>query len=377
MITFTRLCCVAIFVALLAGSPQAAWSQSYQVKNLGDFGFISLGAINDDNQIAGTISSQQDPDLFRAAIWSSSTGVVALGGPGVAAAGVPTAISPSGRVVVGYAVFKDSSEHAVIWNDGVPTDINVQTHHVDGNRRAKTRAYSINGIGEVVGYYYRDSSNQRSFIYQSGAWGLIWDRDDCHAVAINSSAKVVGWCDLKGNAQRHAQNAVYRDYPNSKQTILDQSGIGIPTNDDPSRAKSDFIAVGVNSSSWIVGTAAFPDASQPQAEPIRKAVVWQPNQGIRDLGNLGGAYIYCDSVAINDPGQIIGICSDSYAGGGNSRPFIWDINHGIRDLNNLVSTNFGWRVTAVMGINGSGNIIAMGVSSNTGQKPQPILLTVQ
>jgi probable HAF family extracellular repeat protein len=130
------------------------------VHGMQDIGYLPGGngsstafAINDQGQVVGEsyVLGVSGLDAF---LWESATGMTDLGtlpdGHGTRAVG----INNKGQVVGYTAVGPSAEAHAVLWDNGIPTDIGLGS------------ALGINDAGQVVG-----GGSSASF-----AHGFIWDR---------------------------------------------------------------------------------------------------------------------------------------------------------------------------------------------------------
>lgn len=82
----------------------------------------------------------------------------------------------------------------------------------------------------------------------------------------------------------------------------------------------------------------------------RHAFIWDPNNGLVDLGTLGGSTSQIE--AMNDSGQAIGISRDP---NGRWQDFFWDTDTGI--LNLSASTNDPNRSLKAHGLNNAGTLV--------------------
>jgi probable HAF family extracellular repeat protein len=98
---------------------------------------------------------------------------------------------------------------------------------------------------------------------------------------------------------------------------------------------------------------------------VTHAFLWTPSGGMQNLGTLGG-----DSSALdlNNNGDVVG--TSTAAMGGHA--FHWTSSTGMQDLNTLIPADSGVILTAAIGINNAGWIIAIGAV--TVDQSQPLNL---
>jgi probable HAF family extracellular repeat protein len=88
------------------------------------------------------------------------------------------------------------------------------------------------------------------------------------------------------------------------------------------------------------------------------AFLWTSGKGMQDLGTLAGD-VNSVGVAINDEGQVVGASVDANF---NPRAFLWQ-NGTMTDLNSLIPTNSPLFLMLACGINSSGQIVGVAVTS--------------
>jgi probable HAF family extracellular repeat protein len=100
---------------------------------------------------------------------------------------------------------------------------------------------------------------------------------------------------------------------------------------------------------------------------VDRAVYWNQNGTMQDIGTLGGTAATARS--INDAGKVVGWAT---TGGRKavSHAFLWDSSTGMRDLNALKSPTdtSGLELTSAAKINNAGQILAGGTSKTLGSK---------
>jgi probable HAF family extracellular repeat protein len=91
----------------------------------------------------------------------------------------------------------------------------------------------------------------------------------------------------------------------------------------------------------------------------QRAVLWEPDGSVRDLGTLPGQ-TFAGTSRINDHGEIVG-WSAGPGGTESWRAFLWTEDEGMLDLNDLLdASGRRWDLEIASGINESGQIIASG-----------------
>jgi probable HAF family extracellular repeat protein len=169
----------------------------------------------------------------------------------------------------------------------------------------------INNQGEVVGV-----SGPRAVRFALGAvedLGTLTGGNQSTAVAINDLGTVAGDSQFQdGGSIRHA--TLFRNG-----TLTDLGFL--PSWGNYSRA------TGINEAGDVVG---FSGASLGTSNT--RAFVWDPTNGMRDLGTLGGQY--AKALSINNSSVVTGT-SQIGSGFGNFHAFIWDAANGMRDIGTI------------------------------------------
>jgi len=227
-------------------------------------------------------------------------------------------------------------------------------------------AYGINGAGAIVGTSYINGQPH----------GTVWTGSSVadlgagvYAMAINDAGAIVG---SNGHAFELV-NGTYRD-------------LGVLPGGDSSAAYA------INASGTAVGYGDL-------ASGLMRAMVWNPDGTVVQLGTLGGANSYATD--INNSGEVIGHAAtasgyehaflamggviedlgtldggSSYAYGINASGTIvgysWSENQDnpsafvysggvMQDLNSLIPGGSGWQLEEAYGINASGEIVGVGL----------------
>ncbi|MFL5517157.1 MAG: fibronectin type III domain-containing protein, partial [Gemmatimonadales bacterium] len=109
----------------------------------------------------------------------------------------------------------------------------------------------------------------------------------------------------------------------------------------------------INDGGQIVGASVLP-ASGRQGT-IRSFL--SDGDGMHDLGSLGGIWSY--AFGINRAGDVVGASSGGLTFGGN-HAFLYT-RGGLKDLNALIATDSGWLLQSAYGINDRGQIVGAGL----------------
>jgi probable HAF family extracellular repeat protein len=226
----------------------------------------------------------------------------------------------------------------------------------------KTAAYAINSNNEVVGTTQDSSWNGASAILwdaQGTAQYILDQPDSCSfpfASAINDKGQVTGgvslgcqpystspyfWDRKLGVKYFHLLKGANASPPsaiNSSQRVVGQAwgDFNLPYPHaylwTPQSQSVDLgtlpggrtsNAVGINNSGHIAGT------SDDSLGAVHN-VLWTTQGAIQDLGiNFGSSHVSCITNAINNRGQLAGMCSDTTPQGA---AFVWSASVGLRDL---------------------------------------------
>jgi probable HAF family extracellular repeat protein len=336
---------VCVFAGAFAASAQSAVASSYSVTSLGSLGFGTTipTAINASGQITGE-----------------------------SYLGTEVQVTCSDRRHKGPCFTHPG--HAFLWSKGTMTDLGTL-----GGLDSKGNA--INDLGEVVGTSNTSttSTGSSAFADQNGVMTAI---DPGDATAVNDSGEIAGTGPfLVAGTPGDVFQQAFTDQ-NGKTTVL-----GLI----PGEGGIFTAAAGINSSGEIVG-------SGDNSASMERAWKYQ-NGTMTDIGTLGGPQ--ASATAVNGSGEIVGFAQTSsdadhgflYAGGkmtdlglnvfpdainalgaivgqGPGGPVI-DSAGRLQNLNNLVPA--GVTLTAAVGINDNGQIVAEG--SSTSVQGDAFLLT--
>ncbi|CAM3309778.1 DUF3466 family protein [Corallococcus sp. ZKHCc1 1396] len=244
---------------------------------------------------SGVVVGESDNDKPRAFRWENGamTELGTLGG----ASSVATAINDSG-VIVGSAS-NGTTSRAFRWSAGAMTDLGS----IDGQANTLARAWSINGVGDVVGVSKNSQGITRA---------TLWTRQ---GGIVN-----LGALDVSQASQAYA----------------------------------------VNDAQQVVGSAVV--GKTGGGSPIYNAFIWSDGT-IRGLGTLGSlpAAIHSEAKALNASGWAVGYVGQYYGNAslGTAAAVLW-VDEAIHDLNTLIPPGSGWTLLSAEGINTRGDIVGFG-----------------
>ena len=308
-----------------------AGAVSVSIKNLqnltsGSYAGSYAEGINDKGQIVGY--SFKAAGVEHAVIWQNGviTDLGTLHGEDYCYA---DSINNNGQIV-GVC-----GSHGFLWKNGVMTDL--------GTLSGGSFSYpsGINDNGQIVGCGDKAPGKVRAVLWQNGVktdLGTLSGGSLSHANSINNKGQIVGDSD-NANGKEHA--------------VIWQNGVITDLGTLPGGYGSS--ALSINDKGQIVGWS-------DNAAGVEHAVIWQ-NGVITDLGILpGGDYSFANS--INNNGQIVGACN---FGLDTAHATLWQ-NGVMTDLGSLPAKTFSIANT----INNNGQIVG---SSSTGY-PSATIWTV-
>jgi probable HAF family extracellular repeat protein len=205
-----------------------------------------------------------------------------------------------------------------------------------------SRAFGVNDPGQVVGY----SSGPHgitAFLWSSSngmiSLGTLPGGSDSEAFGLNNAGAVVG-VSSNNSGERHAflwtSSAGMQD-------------LGVLAGDTTSEAHR------INNLGSIIGSSTGPNRTH--------AFLWNASSGMKDLGTLGGDF--SDALDQNNNGEVVGTSTT----GNGGRAFHWTSSTGMQDLNSLIPANSGVVLTAAIGINDNGRIVAIGIKTTDRSGP--------
>lgn len=305
--------------------------------------------------------------------------------------------------VVGYSNLAGGDYHAVLWEDGVASDLGTLVGGTESN------ATGINSVGQVVGYSSVAGGDYHAFLWlPAAAHGLPSGMNDLGtpagyvhtwAMDINDLCQVVataqtesgqsraflwlpaadyelpaGWNDLGSLSGQQSmafavnnagqvvgaaqtEHAVWRAFLWEDGVMTDLETIG----------GTESIGFNLNGLGQVVGWSETRDWSAPLCRWPCHPFLWLPGaghglpQGMNDLGTLGGQEAM--AFGVNDAGQVVGRDGTPVAGW---RASLWE-NGVMYDLHDLTPSASGWSLQGAEEINGAGQIAGYGASGSGGR----------
>ena len=249
----------------------------------------------------------------------------------------PAAINESGQV----------AGERYVWTPG----IGVQDVGTLGG--TYTAAYAINKLGQVAGTSSTATGDRHAFLWTPGQGmqdlGTLGGGSSSIARGINDQGQVVGEVTLPPVGPSQPAKHAFLWTPG--QGMQDLGTLG---------GLNSTIAFDINNAGQVVGRAFSSNAQiAPPIDPeyLSHAFLWEPGQGMRDLGGLGDGHSV--AYAINDAGQVVGrswLAQGITDYGLPYRAFLWTSDHGMRNLGTLAT---GPSASAAYGINEAGQVAGM------------------
>jgi probable HAF family extracellular repeat protein len=207
--------------------------------------------------------------------------------------------------------------------------------------RPTGEALGINNNAQVVGYSFTGAGTPRAVLWnpapaQLTDLGALPGRTGAAATAISANGQVVG---ISGFAYGEPEHAFRWDQAGG---MIDLGTFG-----------SDFsYPMDINAAGHVVGFSTYAPGQ------ANHAFRWDPTSGaLTDLGGLpAGTASY--AYAINDHGLIVGMAKNAT---GQSRAVLWNGHNPIQDLEASLVNGSGWRLTAGVDVNDSGQIVGVGL----------------
>lgn len=286
---------------------------------------FSVSDINDAGTIVGT--GQHNNSTSRAFIWSKEQGLLTLDTLGGTSddEGYAAAINESG-VVAGRSTAGDTV-HAVTWNkDGGITDLGATGGYSFSNE--------INDTGMIVGNV-GTTAGAPLFIWtkEKGACTFFAPGGESphpHAYAINEEGMIIG--GLTG-IPPHA--FISPDVINLEDMITGIDGVRYEHRAFVWTEEQGIVDIGTLGGNGNTSAVALNRAGQVVGWSTTKtgeqhAFLWSAENGMSDLGTLGGPHSH--AVAIDDAGAVTGTALTQE---GRTILFRWDKTQGMTTLDQL------------------------------------------
>ena len=251
--------------------------------------------INASGQVVGYSSNGA---ASRAFVWTAANGMQALATLG-GCCSQAFGINDAGEIVgTSTPPGNDAATHAVIWRNGVITDIQAPTFAT-----GSSQAWNINNAGEVVGTYFGGPG--RSYRWTS-AGGMQLLRPPTafgdEAIGINDEGQIVGWAEPAAGGNNQA-------YVWTDGVFAELGTLG----------GTSSVAMDVNESGQVVGRT---DTGLRRSGALQHvAFLWTPGDGMRSLG-LSSGTDYAWAFDINESGWVVGA---AWQARGFSQATLWRI----------------------------------------------------
>lgn len=305
------------FLGFLVASVVPLQGAEYTVTDLGTLGGRDLSscsvAINGNGEVVGDSSYTEflSPPQIRTVSHSfvyDGTKLVSLGNLGGDGTSQAAGLNNRGQVV------GTSNNLPFIFSNGVMTDLGSGTGTVPT---------TINNLGQVVGYYAKNTSpsTQMAFLYDGGVRTDIGSSfESSSAVAINDSGQIL----LNG---QYSASGYEKGYLYCNGTLTDIGTLG----------GGGTLAKAMNANGDVVGLS-------DNGSGGNVAFIYHAGS-MRSIGNF-------EPFALNDNGVVVGRSGDGAV--------IFD-NGVISDLNSLIPSDSCFSLGLANGINNSGQIVASGI----------------
>ncbi|TYB42228.1 hypothetical protein [Actinomadura chibensis] len=336
----------AVAAAVVPAQAAAAAPAHYQLTVIkaanGAFGNVPY-AINAAGHTAG-LGSFPGGGGQSAYLATSPTQLTSLPGivpndPSLADATAAYGVNSSDTVVGSAYDTLPIRQTAVVWRNGVPTDLHVLD--TDGHVQAR----AINDAGQIAGTGFDTGT---AWLYQNGRASVLPPLPGGHAAeafGISADGQVLGLSSTS-NDTSNAEATVWRD--------------GTPRDLGSLPGSTWSEAHAMNADGVVVGAAGVGGGEFAPRHPVMFS-----GGKVTDLWpDLGGS-TFGAAQAINRSGTIVG---DGRGG--------WVYSNGVRtDLTTLIPASSGMRITAAYGINDAGQIAASAVSTDNRRLSFAVLLT--
>lgn len=260
----------------------------------------------------------------------------------------------NGGVVVGWSnEFGNGARHAVLWRDGVITDLGTLGHASGLSSTVPWPGMNDNGM--VVGISQTDDVDPldeswsceeggffpnagtdlvcRGFVWQDGVMQALPALGGTHsfATAVNNRGQVVGWAEtpVHDPTCRPPQVLQFR-------AAMWESKRGTVVQLPPLPGDATSAATAINQGGQAVGISGDCDIAVGRFS-AKHAVLWNHGQ-VREIPNLGGT-TWHTPMDINDSGVVVGFSNPAGPGDPEgefiAHAFLWDGGSSATDLGTL------------------------------------------
>lgn len=319
-----------------------------------DYDYIGVSAVNNKGEVAGTVTKLlpggYEPVEVRAFSWSKDKGFKLLSmDTDEKIWAWANDINENGDIVGDIAMVNDygdyESHSAFLYteNSGMTSLKPILGEGFSG-------AGGINNLGQITGWRTTEAGMTTAFLLQDGVvidLGSLGSRQYCFSggAAINNLGHIVG-DSMTDDFEDHA-------FKWTKDNGMTDLGTL------PGRTESR--AEDINDKNEVVGNSWRYECVEEECYAIdHYAFFWSEEKGMINLGMLPG-WNYSQATAINNKGQIVGICEKQDEEGIATEwaAFIYSEDKGMVDFGEMIGeTDISW----VTDINDSGQVTGMGYS---------------
>jgi probable HAF family extracellular repeat protein len=275
---------------------------------------------------------------------------------------VGTAIANRGRVA-GFADLPDGNRHAVLWREGVITDLGTL-----GGPNSSVQWPGINNTGMVVGIAQTDQDDPNRASWSCEAFipatdlsciGFVWENGvmrplptlgghNGFATMANNRGQVVGWAETPvRDPTCHVESQVLQF-----RAVLWEPRRGTTRELRPLPGDSTSAATAINDRGQVVGISGRCHVAVGDSS-ARAAVIWEHGQP-REIPTLG-ADTWNTPMDINNAGRVVGFANAGNDAQGNPRlkAFLWMGRGSSIDLGVLGEDD----LSQAFGINARGQVV--------------------
>ncbi|MGA1839963.1 MAG: DUF3466 family protein [bacterium] len=319
-----------------------------------DYDFIGINAVNNKGEVAGTVTKLipggYEPDEVHAFTWSKDKGFKLLNmGTDEKIWTWANDINENGDIVGDMAIISDygyyESYSAFLYTEDSGM-ISLKPLLGEGF----SGAGGINNQGQITGSRSTESGSSTAFLLEDGMIRDLGSLGSGHysysgGAAINNLGHIVGDSmtdDFEGHAFKWTKDNGMRDLG----TL-------------PGRTES--WAIGINDKNEVVGNSWRYECAEDECYAVdHYAFFWSEEKGMMNIGTLPGMN-YSQATAINNKGQLVGICEKQDPGGFplDSAAFIYSEDSGMIDFGEMIGEPY---ILWVTDINDHGQVTGMGYS---------------